>query len=170
MADDLITPPTHEPLPGVFLHAMALDNLLRSGKGYIRVEGESGLFAATTWLTLAAIAFAGMCSVMAWNGFEVLTERPARPATGAPPFRPEPYRSKLEIVWDRMRSIGCQLIGAGWVLMFISLSIVGTFFALWIGFSVLTLAPINYIGILSFVGVHTVARGGREILSGILSL
>ncbi|MCH8997916.1 MAG: CHASE2 domain-containing protein [Proteobacteria bacterium] len=31
MADDLITPPTHEPVPGVFLHAMALDNLIQRG-------------------------------------------------------------------------------------------------------------------------------------------
>ena len=170
MADDLITPPTHEPVPGVFLHAMALDNLLRRGKRYIRVEGESGLFAATTWLTLAAIAFAGICTVMAWNGYEALTERPARPVTDAAPYRPEPYRSKLEIIWDRMRPIGSQLLGAGWVLMFISLSVVGTFLALWIGFSFFMLAPINYIGILSFVGVHTIVRGGREFLDGILSL
>ena len=169
MADDLITPPTHEPVPGVFLHAMALDNLLRRGKRYIRVEGETGLCAATTWLTLAVIAVAGIFTVLAWNGYEFLTKRPAHSATGAPPFPPEPNRSKVEIIWDKMRPFGCYIIGAGWVLSLISISVVVTFLALWVGFSILNLAPINYIGILSFFGVHTLARGGRELLSGVLS-
>ncbi len=168
MADDLITPPTHEPVPGVFLHAMALDNLIRRGEKYIRIEAGSGLGAVTTWLTLAVIAFVGICSVMAWNGYEALTKRHARPKIGDTSFGPDPYRSKVEIIWDRLRPIGSQFIGGSWVLIFLSLSVVGTFFALWIGFSVLHLAPFNYIGILSFVGVHTIVRGGREILTGVL--
>ncbi len=168
MADDLITPPTHEPVPGVFLHAMALDNLLRFRGEYVRVEGESGIFAVTTWLTLAVIAFAGFCTVMAWNGYEALTKRPARPRIGDTSFGPDPYRSKAEIIWDRLRPIGSQFIGGGWVLTFLLLSVAGTFFALWIGFSVLNFAPINFIGILSFVGIHTIVRSGREILHGVL--
>ncbi len=168
MADDLITPPTHEPVPGVFLLAMALDNLIRHGEKYIRIEAGSGLGAVTTWLTLAVIAFVGICTVMAWNGYEALTKGHARPRIGGTSFGPDPYRSKAEIIWDRLRSIGSQFIGGAWITIFLSLSVVGTFFALWIGFSVLNLAPFNYIGILSFVGVHTIARGGREILSGVL--
>ena len=168
MADDLITPPTHEPVPGVFLHAMALDNLLRFRGEYVRMEGESGIFAVTTWLTLALVMFAGFCTVVAWNGYEALTKRPAGQVTGDTSLGPKPYHSRAEMIWDWLRPVGNRLIGGAWILIFLLLSVVGTFFALWIGFSVLNLAPINYIGILSFVGVHTIVRGGREILRGVL--
>ncbi len=70
------------------------------------------------------------------------------------------------MIWKWLRPVGSKLIGGTWVAVFLLLSVVGTFFALWIGFSVWNLAPFNYIGILSFVGVHTIARTGREILSG----
>ncbi len=168
MADDLITPPTHEPVPGVFLHAMALDNLIRRGEKYIRIEAGSGLGAVTTWLTLAVIAFASFCTVVAWNGYEALTKQPAGKETGDTSSGPKPYQSRAEMIWDWLRPVGNKLIGGGWVLIFVSLSVAGAFFALWIGFSCLNLAPINYIGVLSFVGVHTIVRGGREILSGVL--
>ncbi len=168
MADDLITPPTHEPVPGVFLHAMALDNLLRFRGEYVRVEGESGIIAVTTWLTLAVIAFVGIFTVVAWNGYEALTKRPAGKETGDTSSGPKPYHSRAETIWIWLRPVGSKLIGAAWVVIFLLLSVVGTFFALWIGFSVLNFAPINYIGILSFVGVHTIVRGGREILTGVL--
>ncbi len=72
------------------------------------------------------------------------------------------------MIWDWLRPVGNQLIGGAWVLIFLLLSVVGTFFALWVGFSFLNFAPINYIGILSFVGVHTIVRGGREIFRGVL--
>ena len=168
MADDLIVPPTHEPVPGVFLHAMALDNLIRRQEKYIRVEGASGLGAATTWLTLAAIAFAGICSVAAWNGFGALTRRPTRPAAGDTLSGHSPDLSKAEVIWDWLRPAGSKIIAIFWVLAFLLLSVAGTFFALWIGFSFLNLAPINYIGILSFVGVHAIVKSGDEIIRGVL--
>jgi hypothetical protein len=147
---------------------MALDNLIRRGQKYIRIEAGSGLGAVTTWLTLAVIAFAGFCTVVAWNGYEALTKRPAGKETGDTSSGPKPYHSRAERIWIWLRPVGSQLIGGAWVVIFLLLSVTGTFFALWIGFSVLNLAPINYIGVLSFVGVHTVVRGGREILTGIL--
>jgi hypothetical protein len=168
MADDLITPPTHEPVPGVFLHAMALDNLLQSQGEYVHLEGESGIFAKTTGLTWLVVAFAGFCTVVAWNGYEALTKRPAGKETGDTSSGPKPYHSRAERIWIWLRPVGSHLIGGAWVVIFLLLSVAGTFLALWVGFSVLNLAPINYIGVLSFVGVHTVVRGGREILNGIL--
>lgn len=39
---DLVRPPGHEPLPGVYLHAMALDNLLTFGADYRRSEAVLG--------------------------------------------------------------------------------------------------------------------------------
>lgn len=168
MADDLVTPPTHEPIPGVFLHAMALDNLLRSAGEYIRVEGDSGLGAATTWLTLAAIAFTGFCSVAAWNGYEAISARPAGQSTRDLSFERDPALSKAEAFWSWLRPAGGFFIGVIWVLIFLGFSVAGVFFVLWIGFSVLNLAPINYIGILSFVGVHAVVRGSGELFRSVL--
>lgn len=38
MSDDLFQPPTHHPLPGVYYHAMALDNLLSLGPSDYKVQ------------------------------------------------------------------------------------------------------------------------------------
>jgi len=43
MVNDLVIPPTHDPIPGVYFHTMALDNLIQYGKQYIH-EGEAVLF------------------------------------------------------------------------------------------------------------------------------
>jgi hypothetical protein len=168
MADDLITPPTHRPVPGVFLHAMALDNLLRFRGDYVRVEGESGISAVTTWLALAVIAFVGFCTVMAWNGYETLTRRPADPTGRRSSPRPERHGSQAEKFWDWLRPVGNQIIGFSWVVLFLAIAALGVCLASWVGFSVLRLAPINYIGILAFMGVHTIARSFREIAGAIL--
>ena len=168
MADDLITPPTHRPVPGVFLHAMALDNLLRFRGNYIRLEGDSGIFAVTTWLTLAVIAFVGLCTVAAWNGYEALTKSPAYPMGHRSSSRPERHGSQAEKIWDWLRPVGNQIIGFSWVFVCLVIAGLGVCAALWVGFSVLRFAPINYIGILAFMGIHTIARSFREIAGAIL--
>ena len=40
-AADLIRPPTHDRLPGVYMHAMAMDNLLAEGPSYLHRSGWS---------------------------------------------------------------------------------------------------------------------------------
>lgn len=49
---DLIPSPVHGQLPGVYLHAMALDNLLRFGRGYIRDREDGLLINAVVWLAV----------------------------------------------------------------------------------------------------------------------
>ena len=78
MAEDMVTPPTHGPVPGVFLHAMALDNLLRSGGEYKRVEGGAWPRTWSFWLTVLAILLVGVFTVLAWDGLAALTARPGK--------------------------------------------------------------------------------------------
>ncbi|MCH7795194.1 MAG: CHASE2 domain-containing protein, partial [Proteobacteria bacterium] len=167
MADDLITPPTHEPVPGVFLHAMALDNLIRRREEYIHVEAEFVLGAATTWLTILAILLVGFCTVLAWNGFEALIERSERQAAcGASP-EPPSHWSRAEIVWDRLRPIGRYLIGVAWVLISLLISGALVLAIIYVSFSYLYLAPFNFVGILAFLGIHTVVTSARRLIQSI---
>ncbi len=168
MADDLITPPTHEPVPGVFLHAMALDNLFRLGDGFLRLEGGTGLGSATSWLTFLAILLVSLFTVLAWTGFEALVERPATPtASGATPKTPPLCWSKAETVWDRLRPIGRYLIGVAWISVTLSGLILCVLTIVYFCFSFWHLAPFDFVGILSFVGIHTVVRTSYGLLTGI---
>ncbi len=168
MADDLITPPTHEPVPGVFLHAMALDNLIRRGGGYIRVAGNTGFGSAIFWLTILAILLVSFFTVLAWIGYGALVKRPeSQAACGASP-EPPSHWSRAEIVWDRLRPIGRYLIGAAWVLTSVSISVAFVLAIVYVSFSWLHLAPINFVGILAFIGVDSVVRSGRGLVEAIV--
>jgi len=48
---DLLYPPTHLPIAGVYLHPMALDNLITFGDGYIRRAEAGGTRYAAAWGT-----------------------------------------------------------------------------------------------------------------------
>lgn len=65
MAEDEVRTPTHGRIPGVFMHAMALDNLLTLGDGYIREAADfDPVYLLLNWclaLFIAAIA------VLAWD-------------------------------------------------------------------------------------------------------
>jgi hypothetical protein len=54
-AEDVVETPTHGGLAGVHLHAMALDNLLTLGSGYIRMEGDSRRLLIIEWLLALAV-------------------------------------------------------------------------------------------------------------------
>lgn len=56
-ASDIMRPPLHQPLPGVYAHAMALDNLLTYGEHYKRrVERELRIFGYSKHFELTGIA------------------------------------------------------------------------------------------------------------------
>jgi hypothetical protein len=168
MADDLITPPTHEPVPGVFLHAMALDNLIRRREEYIYVEAEFVLGAATTWLTILAIILVSSFTVLAWKGFEALIERPKRQAACGVSPEPPSHWSRAEIVWDWLRPIGRYLIGVAWVLISLLISVALVLAIVYFSFSYLHLAPFNFVGILAFIGIYTVVTSARGLVQSIV--
>lgn len=128
MADDLIVPPTHKPVPGVFLHAMALDNLLRLDP-YIRQATGSGLKSRSLWLTLVTAAVMSFFIALAWN--------------------PGPGNS---FKW-----------WAGWL----SLSVFVVLLAIVVSFFGFHWAPANFVGLFSFLGLHTAYTGFREFLRAI---
>lgn len=167
MADDLIEAPTHEPMPGVFLHAMALDNLLRL-QPYIRQATRSGFVDGSFLLTLLMAVLMSAFIALAWNGYDVLTD----PEPGnAEAESPESGQGRDPIgvrVHGEPAPTEAQLIGGFWWLLCLLVSILVVISGLWFGFSVLAWAPANFVGLLSFLGLHSAVKGLRELLSGII--
>ena len=170
MADDMITPPTHGPVPGVFLHAMALDNLLRFDGDYIRIEGGAWPSTLESWLTVVAVLLVGVFTVLAWNGLNDLVARPKTECAGnstpksEPTPKSDPEWSKAEKVWSYFRPFGRLFIGVAWFATFIVISGASVVAIVWFGFSVLNLAPINFVGILAFIGIEGVIRTSRALM------
>ncbi len=179
MADDLIRPPTHEPIPGVFLHAMVLDNLLR---------GEHK-FAKSIWkslvLTFLAMGVAALCSALSWASFEACKPASARRGMrAAPKFRlssnraattPSTMQGRLSYAWE---ICGCRVTqfgrscwdGRRWCRSIASIAVGFVVCSLVIvlitygAFSYAGLAPINFVGILSLIGLDAGVRGMKEAL------
>lgn len=166
MADDLIVPPTHKPVPGVFLHAMALDNLLRLDP-YIRQATGSGLKDRSLWLTLVTAALMSLSIALAWNPGQGSSNPglgSGRPAPASQCSNPDCAAARAEEESGPERRLGMRLMWrAGWLALSVSvvlLAIVVSFF--WFHW-----APANFIGLFSFLGLHTAYTGFREFLSGI---
>jgi hypothetical protein len=165
MTGDLVRPPTHELVPGVFLHAMVLDNLIHEELRYGDSSWSSDL---GLLLTLVAMVIAAGMSAVAWQVIHRLSK---------PRKNPEAARVHKEYVdahplavriWIWMAPAGGVLIQVGWVALFLFISFVCISAVLWVGFFVLMVPPINYIGILSFVGLHSIARTGFEIIDAVI--
>ena len=165
MADDLVVPPTHEPVPGVFLHAMALDNLRRLDPYIGRGTGHR-LTDGSWWLTLAIAALMSVLIALARTGYHELAKRPDSSkatcveACGGHPacdflFNRLPYPSEN------------QIIGSFWWFVCFWLSVTAVFLAVGFGFYVLHWAPANFVGLLSFLGLHTAITGFRQLLLSI---
>lgn len=165
MADDLIAPPTHMPVPGAFLHAMALDNLLRLDP-YIGRGTGNRLTDGSRWLTLAIAALMSVLIALAQTGYNVLAKCPESSgaicveASGGHPicdflFNKLPYPSEN------------QIIGSFWWFVCFWLSVVAVFLAVGFGFYVFHWAPANFVGLLSFLGLHTAITGFRQLLLSI---
>lgn len=159
LADDLIVPPTHRPLPGAFLHAMALDNLLR-------LDPYVGRAGGNWWLTLITAAAMSVMVALAWNGYGFVvgliatgTVLPAVAGNGDPvwerPFSQAPHFSEA------------QIIGAAWWFACLTLSVAVVIFALWTGFFMLHWAPANFVGLLTFLGLHTAITSVRQLITSI---
>jgi CHASE2 domain-containing sensor protein len=127
--DDFVYPPTHTRLPGVFMHAMALDNLWTFGSGYMRrPEPGSQLSRWQSLLEAIVLGFYGA----------VLGLR-------------DGVREKLRMRAGRTRSIVDSDVGVVALLTIVSLGIgltVSLLISQW-AFEALRLAPINWVGCLA---------------------
>ena len=162
MADDLIEPPTHRPVPGAFLHAMALDNLARLEPYIGRNEGRY-LIDGSSWLTLGTALLMSPMIALAWAGWEML----GRPMGGGARTRVEGFakNSLWDIAYNKIPYPSpLSIIRFFWVTAFILLSIAAVILAIWFGFYVFHWAPANFVGLLVFLGLHTVIRSAGELL------
>lgn len=166
MAGDLVTPPTHEPVPGVFLHAMALDNLLRL-QPYVRLATGSGILDRSLWLTLATAVFMSGFIALAWNGYEVLAEPRTGNAEAESPAARRGGNPRGAGRGGEPAPTEAQVIGGFWCVSCLVVSVLVVLSGLWFGFSVFNWAPTNFVGLLSFLGLHTVIAGIRQLLLSI---
>jgi hypothetical protein len=60
-----------------------------------------------------------------------------------------------------------QVIGGFWWLSCLVVSVLIVLAGLWFGFAVLNWAPANFVGLLSFLGLHTAITGIRQLLLSI---
>ena len=120
MADDFIRPPTHNPIPAVYWHAMELDNLERG-------EARGERIGLEIWLTLGAIFFTAFCHAFLINGRLAIREILA--ARGVDSFWIRPAASILWIL----------IVGGAFVLFLGAIT--------WYTFFVAHTPPIDFVGI-----------------------
>jgi CHASE2 domain-containing sensor protein len=72
---DLLYPPTHLPIAGVYLHPMALDNLMTFGDDYIRRAEAGGTRYAAAWGLIAGLPLA-LATLIGYAAFVLLSLAP----------------------------------------------------------------------------------------------
>jgi hypothetical protein len=124
-SNDWVESPVHGQVPGVHIHAMALDNLVEAGRGYRRNANtflDSDLLKS---VLIFLLAFSGVFGVMVRN-------------------------SLLDRAVDRGMEpkLRAAVYGPLYLLMFgVSIAVLG--FATWVGVAWFHRSPINWIGLLS---------------------
>ena len=145
---------------------MALDNLLRL-QPYVRLATGSGFLDRSLWLTFAMAVFMSGFIALAWNGYAVLADPPTENAeAGSPPARDGSNSRGAEIRGEPAPT-EAQVIGGFWWLSCLVVSVLVVLAGLWLGFAVLNWAPANFVGLLSFLGLHTAITGIRQLLLSI---
>lgn len=148
MADDLVSLPAHRPLPGVFWHAMALDNLLVYGDGrgdsqYVRHDSAQlfGLVKSSLAMNVAALIVV-----------QILTSIFLR------------VLDATQLSFPAGWGTGRLLLRTGGWLLFVALAILAGLATIWaakigialFAFEQLKLAPINLWGIFTATAARTI--------------
>lgn len=169
-ASDTFRPPTHEAVPGSYLHAMALDNLLRYRNDHWKLPKQE----QAAWLQ--GITLSDLVTL----GFVLIVSTISAVATCCLP-RLDSDHLEDWFVWKpalgRVPGSGLQGIPGN---LRIVLLVIAAYFLAWILSCIFTVSvsallffqlkipPINFIGLLSFTGVHHAARSLRAIVCAIL--
>lgn len=164
MADDLIALPAHQPLPGVFWHAMALDNLLVYGDGadgsrYVRHDSAT-LFGPVTHGLAMNIVTLIIIQILTSIFLRILDATQLSFPSGA--------------------GFGRVLFGAAGWLIFTALIILAGLAVIWatkialalFAFEQLKLAPINLWGIFTATAARTIIHLPKSLaaMSGLVLL
>lgn len=137
-AADIVNTPVHGALPGVFLHAMAFDNLI-TFDGQYKFHDSRRLFLD---LDIAILAMAILLVLLYMRFNQRLRDRVL-----------ERIRIKQRIVRG---SIGLTVHFAIWFVFFLIVSLV-VFFMAWLAYEHWDLAPGNWVGIIIASGVFSLA-------------
>ncbi len=134
MAEDLFQPPTHQPLPGAYYHAMALDNLLHLGfEGYkVQVPHLGGR--PVGWL-IEAVTF-GLATAITSFFARAAIDREAPQSVPRERY-PAVRRAHL------LRSLRWSVYGLLALIVFLALLI-------WFEYVLLDWAPANFVGLIGF--------------------
>jgi CHASE2 domain-containing protein len=131
MADDLIRPPTHTPIPGVYVHAMVLDNLLSGLGKYL----QSGWSQWPSWL-LMFLAILISTVVAAYN---------LKLIDGGKLF----FCSRLNKFVFVVMSIAIGIVACVGIITALTV----------VGFFSFNMPPINFVGIFLVIALHLVMHG-----------
>jgi hypothetical protein len=119
-SNDIVVSPLHDRIPGVFLHAMALDNLLTSNGHYQEYWEPPQSPSDVHWLGFAALCLVGLAPVaLVRAGKEYLREKYRHWRHSRPGRRPTRFhrlwwrRKTLDAAFKFTLFIGCGLILLG---------------------------------------------------------
>lgn len=134
VAADLIDPPTHEPLPGVYLHAMAFETLLRTN------GNPRGLDKKTE--RLSALVFAGglFFLLLASEGFDFI-------------WRTYFEHGRGKSTTARLLKLGAMIL---WLPLLLAASSAIALLTLIVGFRLMNLPPTNFLGLFGLLLVRRV--------------
>ena len=144
---DVVDSPVHGQLPGVFLHAMALDNLMSRGKEYIRASDDFiERVNLAIWVALAAFFAVGarwLENRQPVSAREEGNEGKKEGEDNVPQCRP----SKLAKNHPEVVMIGLGILVVGGISVFM--------------FAVMDYEPLNSIGFISLLGVIGLMRDSK---------
>ncbi len=142
--DDDVLPPTHESIPGVYFHAMALDNLLTYGNNYIRHTSSS---ISNNLFYFICILLVTCCNEL----YLLVLQGVNRKKSG-----------KLKI--DKNKSIINEIvIDLMITLIYVSICFFIITAASYINFFWLHMSPFDFVGLIAFTGIRFTPRFIRSI-------
>jgi hypothetical protein len=135
---DLVLPPTSKPLPGVYWHAMALDNLLHFGDAYKRdvYQLTTGITLPNTLLALAVfLVMAGIAYALAYAKAELHRDRRSQ------------HQQRMRLLVERKGVLAHIVPDLAIATIFVGSHFIVAFAVGWFAFEHLNLAPVNWLGI-----------------------
>jgi CHASE2 domain-containing sensor protein len=163
MVDDSIMPPTHKKLPGIYVHAMALDNLLQFKNNYI-TDDRPLCDAKICEIIYSVFSISSIATFFLWVFISLLTALEIWLINGACINRkgrimenpPQICFSYKLVLWALLIDVILALIAA-----------MAIFFVVWCLYTEHKIAPIDFIGISSLI---TLGIGTRFIKQARLSM
>ena len=136
--NDYILPPTHFPIPGVYFHAMALDNLLTYGDQYVRYTLDNAPH-FSQYIGLVILILLSLGTKKLLNGIN-------RDCNGK--FDQELLNQSSEC---------CNtLLEVAIIIIYLLLSYLTIYYLIYITFYYFNISPLSFLGLIGLIGVSTI--------------